>query len=91
MNKRQIFKNGIKISPTEIEFNLLELLLDNMGIPLSRSQILNNIWVYTPARTGDMRIVDVHIYRLRSKLEDDPRTPNFIKTARGIGYVFQKY
>jgi OmpR family response regulator RpaB len=91
MNKRQIFKNGIKISPTEIEFNLLELLLDNMGIPLSRSQILNNIWGYTPARTGDMRIVDVHISRLRSKLDDDSRTPNFIKTARGIGYVFQKY
>ena len=91
MNKRQIFKNGIKISTTESEFYLLELLIDNIGIPLSRVQILDNIWGYTPERAGDMRIVDVHISRLRSKLEDNPRTPDFIKTARGIGYVFQKY
>ena len=53
--------------------------------------ILNNIWGYTPERDVDMRMVDVHISRLRSKLEDNSRKPNFILTVRGRGYLFRAY
>jgi OmpR family response regulator RpaB len=91
MNKKQVLKNGIKVNMTTIEFSLLELLIENLGVPLSRIQILDSIWGYTPQRSGDTRIVDVHISRLRLKLEDDPRNPDFIKTRRGIGYLFQIY
>jgi OmpR family response regulator RpaB len=91
MNKKQVLKNGIKVNMTTIEFSLLELLIENLGVPLSRIQILDSIWGYTPQRSGDTRIVDVHISRLRLKLEDDPRNPDFIKTRRGIGYLFQNY
>ena len=84
-------KKSCKIKLTSIEFNLLELLFDNSGKILSRSVILNNIWGYTPERDVDMRIVDVHISRLRSKLEDNSRKPDFILTVRGKGYVFNKY
>jgi OmpR family response regulator RpaB len=91
MNKRQVVKNGTIINITSVEFSLLELLIENLGVPLSRIQILNSIWGYTPERFSDTRIVDVHISRLRLKLEDDPRNPDLIKTKRGIGYVFQNY
>ena len=53
--------------------------------------ILDNVWGYTPERYVDSRIVDVHISRLRSKLEEDPSNPDLIQTARGVGYMFQKY
>ena len=52
--------------------------------------ILDNIWGYTPERYIDTRIVDVHIRRLRSKIEEDPSQPDLIITARGIGYMFNK-
>ena len=54
-------------------------------------KFLNNIWGYTPARFVDTRLVDVHIYRLRLKIEDTPSTPDFILTARGTGYFFQPF
>ena len=80
-----------EIKPTNIEYNILELLIENAGKELSRAIILDNIWGYTPERYVDTRIVDVHISRLRAKIEDDPRNPDLILTARGIGYKFQQY
>jgi OmpR family response regulator RpaB len=68
---------------------VLELLLENTGNYLSRTKILDNIWGYTPERHVDTRIVDVHISRLRAKIEENPRTPDLIITARGKGYKFQ--
>ena len=53
--------------------------------------LLENIWGYKPERPEDARIVDVHISRIRSKIEEDPRSPDLIITARGAGYMFQKY
>jgi OmpR family response regulator RpaB len=50
--------------------------------------ILDNVWGYTPQRIVDTRIVDVHISRLRSKIEENPSDPDLIITVRGIGYVF---
>lgn len=75
---------------TGIEFSLLELLITNAGERLSRAYILDTVWGYTPERYLDTRVVDVHISRLRSKLEIDPGKPDLILTARGTGYMFQK-
>jgi OmpR family response regulator RpaB len=70
---------------------LLQLLITNAGKNLSRIDILNNVWGYTPERLIDLRVVDVHISRLRRKLEDNPKTPELILTIRGAGYRFQQY
>ena len=86
---RQVFKNSNRVWLTEIEFNLLELLITKPGERLSRSHILDSIWGYTPESYLDTRVVDVHISRLRSKLEEDPSKPELILTARGTGYMFQ--
>ena len=90
-NKRQVFKGAKRIRLTGMEFNLLELLVNKAGERLSRSTILDRVWGYTPERYVDTRVVDVHISRLRSKLEDDPSNPDLIITARGTGYMFQNY
>ena len=91
LNKRQVFTNSQSVKLTNIEYSLLELLINNAGIELSRKTILDNIWGYTPERYVDMRIVDVHISRLRAKLEIEPTNPDLILTVRGKGYTFQKY
>ena len=91
INKRQVFKGKERIKLTGMEFNLLELLVNTAGESLSRSTILDRIWGYTPERYLDTRVVDVHISRLRSKLEEDPSNPDLIITARGTGYMFQRY
>ena len=90
-NKRQVFKGNERIKLTGMEFNLLELLVNKAGERLSRSTILDRVWGYTPERYVDTRVVDVHISRLRSKLEEDPSNPDLIITARGTGYMFQNY
>ena len=90
-NKRQVYKGNKRIKLTGMEFNLLELLVKKAGERLSRSMILNLVWGYTPERYLDTRVVDVHISRLRSKLEEDPSNPDLIITARGTGYMFQRY
>jgi OmpR family response regulator RpaB len=91
LNKRQVFNNSQSVKLTNIEYSLLELLINNSGIELSRKTILDNIWGYTPERYVDTRIVDVHISRLRAKLEIEPMNPDLILTVRGKGYTFQKY
>ena len=73
-----------------MEFSLLELLMSKSGEAFSRASILQEVWGYTPERHVDTRVVDVHISRLRSKLEEDPSNPDLILTARGTGYLFQK-
>lgn len=90
-NKRQIFKNKERIHLTKIEFDIVELLIINAGKKLSRVHILNRVWGYKPLNYMDARIVDVHISRLRSKIENDPNKPNLILTARGTGYMFQYF
>ena len=90
LDKRQVFKAKTWVKLTEIEFNLLKLLISNAGEELSRTYILDSIWGYTPERYIDTRIVDVHISRLRYKLEKNPTNPDLILTTRGVGYMFQK-
>ena len=89
-NKRQVFKGDERIRLTGMEFSLLELLVSRSGEAFSRSEILQEVWGYTPERHVDTRVVDVHISRLRAKLEEDPSNPELILTARGTGYLFQR-
>lgn len=89
--KRQVLRGDQKIKLTEMEFNLLELLASNPGKPYSRSEILHQVWGYRINQYSDTRVVDVHVSRLRSKLEKDPSDPELILTARGTGYMFQNY
>ena len=90
--KTKFVARGISpIKLTDIEYNLLEFLIDQAGNPMSRKIILANVWGFTPERAIDTRIVDVHISRLRSKLEKNPKDPDLIITIRGVGYMFQTY
>jgi len=89
-NKRQVYKGDERVRLGGMEFSLLELLVSRSGEPFSRSEILQEVWGYTPERNVDTRVVDVHISRLRAKLEDDPSNPELILTARDTGYLFQR-
>jgi two-component system, OmpR family, response regulator RpaB len=87
--KRQVFLNGDRIQLTGMEFDLLELLAGNAGKTVSRADILQKVWGYSPRHYADMRVVDVHVSRLRSKIGDNPKNPEFIHTDWGTGYFFQ--
>lgn len=89
-SKRQVFRKNERVRLTGMEFSLLELLVTNSGTPYSRGEILKHVWAYPEDHRIDTRVVDVHISRLRSKLENDISNPELILTARGIGYMFQK-
>ena len=88
LTRQQVVKNGLKLNLTDLEFSILELLINNAGKSLSRKAILESIWGFTPERDIDTRVVDVHISRLRSKLEEFPSNPDLILTVRGLGYRF---
>ncbi len=88
--RRQVYRKNERIRLTGMEFSLLELLVNNSGTAYSRNEILQHVWAYPPDHRIDTRVVDVHISRLRSKLEADPANPELILTARGIGYMFQR-
>ena len=68
------------------EFELLELLMENLGRVLSRETLIDRIW--GPEYFGDSRMLDVHIKRLRAKCEEDPHEPRHLVTIRGLGYKF---
>lgn len=82
--KREVSIRGQAIELTKTEFDLLAYFTDNAGIALSRDQILNTIWGFD--YDGDTRIVDVHVFKLRSKLEHSGIE---IKAVRGIGYLLE--
>jgi two-component system response regulator RegX3 len=69
------------------EFDLLELLLRNAGRVLTRGQLIDRVW--GADYVGDNKTLDVHIKRLRAKVEDDPGNPRHIITVRGLGYKFE--
>jgi DNA-binding response OmpR family regulator len=78
---------GTEIDLTKTEFRLLCELALNAGIVLSREQLLERVWGYD--YFGDGRLVDAHVRRLRTKVEDDPANPALIVTVRGLGYRLQ--
>ena len=88
--RRQVYRKNERIRLTGMDFSLLELLVNNSGQAYSRNEILQHVWSYPADHRIDTRVVDVHISRLRSKLETDPTNPELILTARGIGYMFQR-
>ena len=88
--RRQVYRKNERIRLTGMEFSLLELLVNNSGQAYTRNEILQHVWSYPADHRIDTRVVDVHISRLRSKLEADPANPELILTARGIGYMFQR-
>ncbi|TGG85804.1 MAG: response regulator [Aphanocapsa feldmannii 277cV] len=89
-NRRQVTRNGERLGLTYTEFSLLELLFREPGEVVPRAEILEELWGYPPRRAADLRVVDVYVARLRSKLEPDPRNPELILTVRGTGYASQR-
>ena len=84
---RRVFIEEEEISLTAKEFDLLELLALNPDKVYSREQLLNMIWKYE--YSGDARTVDVHIRRLREKIEKNPSNPKYVFTKWGVGYYFK--
>ena len=85
---RSAWRDGVPVELTAKEFDLMELLLRNPGRVYSRENLLNVVWGYE--YIGDYRTVDVHVRRLREKLELDPASPTFIRTKWGVGYYLAK-
>ncbi|NCF69833.1 MAG: response regulator [Chloroflexi bacterium] len=81
------WKDEQPIELTPIEFDLLHVLVRNAGRALSREQLIEQVWGYD--YYGDDRVVDVHVGRLRKKIEDDPSEPTLIATVWGAGYRFE--
>ena len=84
--KRSVTLGGKDIKLTAKEFDLLQMFVTNRGTVFSREQMLETVWKYDYA--GDARTVDVHIRRLREKIERDTSKPEFIFTKWGVGYYF---
>ncbi len=86
-NAHRVWKDGVEIELTAIEFALLHALAQHRGHVLSREQLIEHVWGYD--YYGDERVADVHIGRIRKKLEEDPASPTLIVTVRGAGYRFE--
>lgn len=84
---RRVDIEGKKIELTVKEYDIMDLLLSNPGRVYSRDDLLNLIWGYD--YPGDARTVDVHVRRLREKIEADPAQPKYILTKWGVGYYFK--
>ena len=79
--------NGQPVTLPLKEFELLEYLMDNTNRVLTRGQIIDRVWGSN--YYGDTKTLDVHVKRIRSKIEPDPANPKFIMTVRGLGYKFE--
>ncbi|MBQ3011454.1 MAG: response regulator transcription factor [Oscillospiraceae bacterium] len=84
--KRQAFRSGVPVDLTMKEFDLIEFFMKKPGKVFSRENLLDLVWGYD--YQGDIRTVDVHIRRLREKLEPNPAAPEYILTKWGVGYYF---
>lgn len=84
---RSVCVEGKEMNLTVKEFDLLELLIKNSGKVYSRESLLNLVWGYE--YPGDVRTVDVHVRRLREKIEPNPSEPKYVHTKWGVGYYFQ--
>ena len=84
---RRLFVRGKEINLTAKEFDLLELLVTNPNKVYSRERLLNLVWGYE--YPGDVRTVDVHVRRMREKIESNPSEPKYVHTKWGVGYYYQ--
>lgn len=87
IERHEVEVNGVKVQLPLKEFELLELLLENVNRVLTRGQIIDRVW--GSDYFGDTKTLDVHVKRIRSKIEDDPARPEHLVTVRGLGYKFQ--
>lgn len=87
LESRRVFIKDKETNLTAKEFDLLQLFMENVGKVYSRENLLNTIWGY--GYPGDVRAVDVHVRRLREKIEEVPSEPKYIHTKWGVGYYFQ--
>ena len=87
VDRHVVSVEGASVSMPLKEFELLELLLRNAGRVLTRGQLIDRVW--GSDYVGDTKTLDVHVKRLRSKVEPDPATPRHIVTVRGLGYKFE--
>ena len=82
-----VYKDGKALDLTQREYELIKFLASQPGKVFSREALMEHVWNYE-GYVGDVRAVDVAVRRLREKLEDDPASPSFIVTRRGLGYLF---
>ena len=87
IDRHQVSVNGIPVSLPLKEFELLEFLMRNAGRVLTRMQLIDRVW--GGDYVGDTKTLDVHIKRLRAKIETDPANPTLIQTVRGLGYKME--
>ncbi|HEY0806705.1 MAG TPA: response regulator transcription factor [Pseudonocardiaceae bacterium] len=90
--RMDVERHVVTVSGSEVplplkEFDLLEYLLRNVGRVLTRGQLIDRVW--GADYVGDTKTLDVHVKRLRSKIEPDPSTPSHLVTVRGLGYKFE--
>jgi two-component system, OmpR family, response regulator RegX3 len=85
--RHEVHVGGLPVLLPLKEFELLELLLANAGRVLTRETLIDRVW--GPHYVGDTKTLDVHVKRLRSKIEEDPSSPRRITTIRGLGYKFE--
>ncbi len=88
LNARNAYRGGQAVELTANEFDVIEFLMRNPNRVYSRENLLDTIWAYE--YRSDIRTVDVHIRRLREKLEENPAEPSHIMTKWGVGYYFRK-
>jgi DNA-binding response OmpR family regulator len=81
---REVFRGREQVDLTRIEFDLLDVLSSNPRMAFSRAQLLERVW--GPDWFGDDHVVDVHVSNLRKKIGDDPSSPQYVRTVRGVGY-----
>ena len=84
VDRHEVLLRGEPLALPLREFELLEFLLRNAGRVLTRGQIIDRVW--GPGYVGDTKTLDVHVKRLRARIEDDPGHPGLIETVRGLGY-----
>lgn len=82
-----VYKDGRALDLTQREYELIKFLASQPGKVFSREALMEHVWNYE-GYVGDVRAVDVAVRRLREKLEDDPASPTFLVTRRGLGYLF---
>jgi two-component system response regulator RegX3 len=87
LDRHTVSVHGEKIQMPLKEFELLELLMENVNRVLTRGQIIDRVWGSN--YFGDTKTLDVHVKRVRSKIEDDPSRPRHLLTVRGLGYKFE--
>ena len=87
IDRHTVSVDGVSVSMPLKEFDLLELLLRNSGRVLTRGQLIDRVW--GADYVGDTKTLDVHVKRLRSKIEPDPANPKYLVTVRGLGYKFE--